>query len=88
MLLQYCGITTDDIAEVGEVNPDKFSALTPGTFLPIRAEAEVLAHGHDYHLVLPWHFRRNFLANPAYSGRALVFPLPTLQVVQAGGALA
>lgn len=83
VLLQYCGITTDDIVEVGEVNPDKFGALTPGTFLPIRAENEVLAHGHDYHLVLPWHFRRHFLANPAYEGRMLVFPLPTLQLVRA-----
>lgn len=88
VLLQYCGITADDIVEVGEVNPDKFGALTPGTFLPIRAESEVLAHDHAYHLVLPWHFRRHFLANPAYSGRALVFPLPTLQVVHAGQVLA
>jgi hypothetical protein len=82
VLLQYCGMTEDDIVEVGEVNPDKFGALTPGTFLPIRAESEVLAHHHDYHLVLPWHFRRHFLANPAYAGRALVFPLPALQVVR------
>lgn len=88
VLLQYCGITTDGIAEVGEVNPEKFGALTPGTFLPIRDEAEVLLHGHDYHVVLPWHFRRNFLANPAYSGRTLVFPLPTLQLVRAGAVLA
>jgi len=84
VLLQYCGITTGDIAEVGEVNPDKYGAMTPGTYLPILAESEVLAHGHDYHLVLPWHFRHHFLANPAYSGRTLVFPLPTLQVVHAG----
>jgi len=86
VLLQYCGITTDDIAEVGEVNPDKFGALTPGTFLPIRAEADVLAHSHDYHLVLPWHFRRHFLANPAYAGRVLVFPLPALQIMRAADA--
>ena len=88
VLLQYCGITSEDIAEVGEVNPDKFGAMTPGTFLPIRAEDEVLAHGHDYHLVLPWHFRRHFLANPAYIGRVLVFPLPTLQIMRAGEVLA
>lgn len=88
VLLQYCGITTGDIAEVGEVNPDKYGAMTPGTYLPILAESDVLAHGHDYHLVLPWHFRRHFLANPAYSGRTLVFPLPTLQVVHAGAVLA
>jgi hypothetical protein len=84
VLLQYCGITTDDVAEVGEVNPDKFGTLTPGTFLPIRPETDVLAHDHDYHLVLPWHFRPHFLANPRYAGRTLVFPLPELQVVRAG----
>ncbi|RYF60642.1 MAG: methyltransferase domain-containing protein [Comamonadaceae bacterium] len=88
VLLQYCGITTDDIAEVGEVNPEKFGALTPGVFLPIHDEVDVLAHGYDYHFVLPWHFRRNFLANPAYTGRTLVFPLPTLQAVRVGAVLA
>lgn len=87
VLLQYCGITDKDIAEVGEVNPDKFGALTPGTWLPINPEEEVLARNYDYYLVLPWHFRRHFLANPVYSGRTLVFPLPTLELVQVGGAL-
>lgn len=82
VLLQYCGITTDDIIEVGEINPDKFGALTPGSFLPIHAEAEVLARGYDYFLVLPWHFRCHFLANSAYAGCMLVFPLPTLQAIR------
>ena len=85
VLLQYCDIDTSDIAAVGEVNPDKFGALTPGTWLPIRPEAEVLAGNDDYLLVLPWHFRRHFLANPAYAGRKLVFPLPRLEVVEVAG---
>jgi hypothetical protein len=85
VLLQYCGIDTSDIAAVGEVNPDKFGALTPGTWLPIRPEAEVLAGNDDYLLVLPWHFRRHFLANAAYAGRRLVFPLPRLEVVEVAG---
>ena len=88
VLLQYCGITTDDIIEVGEVNSDKFGAMTPGSYLPIRPESEVLAHGHDYHLVLPWHFRRHFLANPAYAGRTLLFPLPELQAINVGSVIA
>ncbi|WP_242102797.1 class I SAM-dependent methyltransferase [Lysobacter sp. M2-1] len=88
VLLQYCGITTDDIIEVGEVNPDKFGAMTPGSYLPIRPESEVLAHGHDYYLVLPWHFRRHFLANPAYAGRTLLFPLPELQAIDVGNVIA
>jgi hypothetical protein len=85
VLLQYCGIDTSDIAAVGEVNPDKFGALTPGTWLPIRPEAEVLAGNDDYLLVLPWHFRRHFLANAAYAGRRLVFPQPRLEVVEVAG---
>ena len=85
VLLQYCNITTDDIAEVGEVNPDKFGALTPGTFLPIQVESEVLAHCHDYYLVLPWHLRAYFLMNPQYMGRTLLFPLPMPRTVIAVG---
>jgi NDP-4-keto-2,6-dideoxyhexose 3-C-methyltransferase len=88
VLLQYCGITIDDVSEVGEVNPDKFGAMTPGTYLPIRAEGDVLACHYDYYLVLPWHFRRHFLANPAYAGCTLVFPLPALQAVEVEDATA
>ncbi|HEY0661560.1 MAG TPA: class I SAM-dependent methyltransferase [Lysobacter sp.] len=88
VLLQYCGLDGDDIAEVGEVNPDKYGAMTPGTYLPIRPEAEVLAHAHDYYLVLPWHFRRHFLANPAYVGHTLLFPLPSLDAVRIEGVTA
>jgi NDP-4-keto-2,6-dideoxyhexose 3-C-methyltransferase len=88
VLLQYCGLDAGDIAAVGEVNPDKYGALTPGTFIPIRPESEVLADGFDYYLVLPWHFRRHFLANPAYAGRMLVFPLPRLEVVEVGSVAA
>lgn len=84
VLLQYCNISPEDIKEVGEVNPEKFGALTPGTWLPIRAEAEVLADRFEFLVVLPWHFRPHFLQNPAYAGRKLVFPLPALEVIQAG----
>lgn len=87
VLLQYCGISPGDIQEVGEVNPDKFGSLTPGTWLPIRPQAEVMSHGHDYYLVLPWHFRNHFLANPAFNGKALVFPLPELAVVNGTGGM-
>ena len=86
VLLQYCGVDARQIEAVGEVNPDKFGAFTPGTWLPILPEAEVLSEQFDYLLVLPWHFRPNFLANPAYAGRKLVFPLPHLEVINVGSA--
>lgn len=81
VLLQYCGLSGEDIESIGEINPDKFGAFTPGTWIPITNETDVLASKPDYLVVLPWHFRENFLGNPAYRGHTLVFPLPTLEIV-------
>jgi len=81
VVLQYCGFTENDIAAIGDVNPDKFGALTPGTWIPIEDETKVLARNPDYLLVLPWHFREFFVKNPIFKGRNLVFPLPSLEVI-------
>ena len=81
VIMQYCGISQNDIAGVGEVNPDKFGSYTPGTLLPIIPEDEVLASKPDYLLVLPWHFRDFFLGNRKYLGQKLVFPLPVLEEI-------
>ena len=81
VLLQYCGLTAQDIEVIGDVNPDKFGALTPGSWIPIEDESSVLASSPDYLLVLPWHFRDFFVRSPALAGRRLVFPLPRLDVV-------
>lgn len=80
VLLQYCNITTNEISCVGEVNVDKFGKFTPGTYLPICSEDEVLQMNPDYLIVLPWHFRSFFITNPKYSGQKLVFPLPSLEI--------
>lgn len=82
VLLQYCNITEAEVARVGEVNPDKFGAYTPGTLLPIASEDEILALEPDYLLVLPWHFRPFFAEHPRFADRNLLFPLPELEVVR------
>ncbi|NKI95071.1 class I SAM-dependent methyltransferase [Rhizobacter sp. SG703] len=81
VLLQYCGLDASLISQVGEVNAEKFGAFTPGTFIPIVPEPDLLAANPDYLLVLPWHFRAFFLGNGKYKGKTLVFPLPRLDVV-------
>lgn len=83
VVLQYCGFTENDIAAIGDVNPDKFGALTPGTWIPIEDETKILASNPDYLLVLPWHFREFFVKNLIFKGRNLVFPLPSLEVITA-----
>ena len=82
VILQRCGLSIADIEMIGEINPDKFGSVTPGTWIPIEDELKVLGSNPDYLLVLPWHFKDGFLTNPAYKGRQLVFPLPSLEIVR------
>jgi NDP-4-keto-2,6-dideoxyhexose 3-C-methyltransferase len=87
VILQYCGLTRELLASIGEVNEEKFGRFAPGTLIPIVPERQLLDENPDHLLVLPWHFRQFFVSNPALSGRSLVFPLPHLQAV-AGAARA
>jgi C-methyltransferase C-terminal domain len=82
VLLQYCDLTTKDVEFVGEVNPEKFGCYTPGTWIPIISEQELLAKKPDYLIVLPWHFRQFFISNKKLSGMSLVFPLPQVEIVK------
>lgn len=85
VLLQYCGITESDLTRVGEVNPDKYEAFTPGSLIPIVSEENVLAINPDYLLVLPWHFRDFFVEHRRFFGQNLLFPLPQLELVRTTG---
>ena len=81
VLLQYCGLTANEIDYVGEVNSEKFDCYTPGTWIPIISEQELLNKKPDYLIVLPWHFRQFFVTNSKLKNMKLVFPLPKLEVV-------
>lgn len=81
VLLQYCDLGPEIITAVGEVNPDKFGCVTPGSWIPIVSQHELLALRPDYLLVLPWHFRDFFVTSPVLAEAALLFPLPELDVV-------
>lgn len=81
VLLQYCGFGPESIIAVGEVNPDKFGCMTPGTWVPIVSQENLLQQNPDYLLVLPWHFRDFFVASRALAGATLLFPLPELEIV-------
>lgn len=80
VLLQYCGITQGDFAYVGEVNLEKVGAYTPGSWIPIISERELLEKKPSYLIVLPWHFREFFENSKKLASYNLVFPLPVLSV--------
>jgi NDP-4-keto-2,6-dideoxyhexose 3-C-methyltransferase len=81
VLLQYCGLTANDIQFVGEVNPEKFGCYTPGTEIPIIPEEDLIGKKPDYLIVLPWHFKKFFASNKKLSGTKLVVPLPHVEVL-------
>ena len=79
--LQTWSLSGSDIEVVGDVNPDKFGHLTPGSWIPIVSEDEVLAENFDVYVILPWHFRDFFTSNQKFVGRTLLFPLPIPELV-------
>jgi len=84
VLLQFCGVTTDEVQAIAEVNSDKFGAFTPGTHIPIISEAEARAMKPDYFLVLPWHFKEGILQREAEflaQGGRMIFPFPEIEIV-------
>lgn len=83
-ILQWCGIDHRIIDVAAERNPDKYGAMTLGTEIPIVSEAESRAMNPDYYLVLPWHFKAEFLERERETlerGIKLIFPLPTIDIV-------
>jgi hypothetical protein len=83
-ILQWCGIDNRLIDVAAERNPDKYGAFTLGTDIPIVSEEESRAMKPDYYLVLPWHFKEEFLQREKptiQGGTKLIFPLPTLEIV-------
>jgi SAM-dependent methyltransferase len=82
-ILQWCGIDKSIITVAAERNPDKYGARTLGTDIPIVSEADSRAMRPDYYLVLPWHFKEEFLQREAESlrqGIKFIFPLPNIEI--------
>jgi 2-polyprenyl-3-methyl-5-hydroxy-6-metoxy-1,4-benzoquinol methylase len=86
-ILQWCNIDNKIIDFAAERNPDKYGAHTLGTDIPIISEAESRTMNPDYYLVLPWHFKDEFIEREKEileRGTHLIFPLPKIEVVSKG----
>jgi 2-polyprenyl-3-methyl-5-hydroxy-6-metoxy-1,4-benzoquinol methylase len=84
-ILQWCGIDHTLIEYAADRNPDKDGARTIGTDIPIINEEQSRAMKPDYYLVLPWHFREEFLEREKQlleQGVSFIFPLPTIEIVK------
>jgi hypothetical protein len=84
VVLQFCGLTTNDIPAIAEVNSEKFGCYTPGSNIPIISEEEARAMKPDYFLVLPWHFKGGILRREKdylAAGGKMIFPFPEIEIV-------
>ena len=84
-ILQWCGIDNRIVDYAAERNPEKYGAYTLGTDIPVVSEAESRAMNPDYYLVLPWHFRTEFIEREQQSldrGIGLIFPLPKVEIIR------
>jgi len=82
-ILQWCNIDHKLVDYAAERNPDKFGAYTLGTNIPIISEEESRAMNPDYYLVLPWHFKEEFLEREKGAfkkGTGFIFPVPRVEV--------
>ena len=83
-LLQYFGLTNEDIVAIAERSPYKFGLKTVGTNIPIISEEEMRAAKPDYLLVLPWHFIDEFESREAdffAHGGKMIVPCPVFKVI-------
>jgi SAM-dependent methyltransferase len=83
-ILQWCGIDNRIVDVAADRNPDKHGAFTLGTDIPIVSEEQSRSMQPDYYLVLPWHFKEEFLQREKAMlerGTKLIFPLPTIELI-------
>lgn len=84
-ILQWCGINNSIIDYASDRNADKDGAHTLGTDIPIVSEEKSRAMNPDYYLVLPWHFKSEFLEREKEAldnGVGMIFPLPFIEIVK------
>jgi NDP-4-keto-2,6-dideoxyhexose 3-C-methyltransferase len=84
VLLQFCNIDSNLITAAADRNPEKWGRRTPATHIPIISEEEARKAKPDYFLVLPWHFRREFIEREKAflsAGGRFIFPLPEIEII-------
>lgn len=82
-LLNYCGITAQNIAAAYDKNPHKQQHLLPGSQIPIRGPEAIAEDRPDYLLILPWNLKNEIAAEQAqirgWNGH-FVIAIPQLQI--------
>jgi SAM-dependent methyltransferase len=83
-LLNFCGVTPDDIVFVADRNPHKQNKFLPGTHIPVVSPEHLMGSKPDYVLILPWNLRDEIRQQldgiKAWGGR-FVTPVPLARIL-------
>ena len=82
-ILQWSKIDSSLIKFAAERNREKWDAETIGSKIKIISEEKSKSMNPDFYLVLPWHFKEEFLIREKKflnSGGKMIFPLPTVKI--------
>jgi SAM-dependent methyltransferase len=82
-LLNFCGVTPQDVAFVADRNPHKQNKFLPGTHIPVVSPEELMRSKPDYVLILPWNLRdeiQQHLAGIRAWGGRFVTPVPLARI--------
>jgi hypothetical protein len=83
-LLQYCRLDNTLIKKAVERNPEKYGKRIASVGIPIIPEEQMRYEKPDALLVLPWHFKDEFVKREEQylkDGGKLIFPLPRFEVI-------
>ncbi len=82
-LMNYAGVRPDLISFVADRNPAKQGKYTPGSRIPIVAEAAIRQRRPDFVVILPWNIRAEVMEQLSYIrawGGKFVTAVPGLEV--------
>lgn len=83
VILNYCGIGTQDIEYIVDDTPLKQGKVTPGTHIPVKPW-DALAHDNKQSfLLLSWNYKDSFFSKlkKQFSSSRVIIPFPHLEVI-------
>jgi len=84
--LQACDLDNNLIKACADRNPMKCGSMIGGLEIPIISEEEARAQKPDYFLILPWHFKDNFIEREKKfleNGGKFIMPIPEFEIIGA-----
>jgi SAM-dependent methyltransferase len=84
-LLNFCGLTGDEIFACADSTQIKQGLYIPGTGIQIIAEDVLLGEPPDYFLLTAWNYKRELIAKARAAGAAdvgFIVPIPNVEIVR------